>query len=188
MSFLAHFYDKGFHPHMTYRSAVSRFLVLSAALLVGACDEAPQEQASASGEADAVGDVLGGTISDAMIPLDDVRSEAERLAGYSDIEQGEDDGGSGSRDSSRAPQRRSSTSNSESSSSSSGSSSSSSRSASDGQDPTGTAVTPAAPAAPVPAPAPAPQAAPPPAPEPVEAPSSSSSDDGGPIDLLPPLR
>ena len=46
------------------------FLVLALLALLAACDREPAEEGTATGE------VLEGTVSDAMLPLDRVRSEA----------------------------------------------------------------------------------------------------------------
>ena len=57
------------------RTAKTLALALPAALLLAGCngETAPAEQ---TGEAEESGEVLEGTISDAMLPLDQVRSQA----------------------------------------------------------------------------------------------------------------
>jgi uncharacterized lipoprotein len=59
---------------MTFRIA----LILPCALLLAACDSDGQvEQPTADGkERGAMGEVLGGTISDEMIPYEDIQSAA----------------------------------------------------------------------------------------------------------------
>ncbi len=49
-----------------------RYLVCLAALGLAACDQAPQKTAAATAE----GEILPGSASDAMLPLDTVRSQA----------------------------------------------------------------------------------------------------------------
>lgn len=66
----------------------------SLALLVAACGDEPAEPAGADGERSAEGDVLGGTISDEMLPLDTVRSQSPSLKEAG--EDGEGEGGEGS--------------------------------------------------------------------------------------------
>ncbi|MEE4315439.1 hypothetical protein [Erythrobacter dokdonensis] len=56
---------------------MKRAAILALALLVAACDE---QAASPSGQGgEAAGEVLGGSISDEMIPLEQLRSEAPLL-------------------------------------------------------------------------------------------------------------
>lgn len=53
------------------------FCLLLGALVVSACGgEAPAEETEAEAGRDAQGEVLGGTISDDMIPLDRLRSQS----------------------------------------------------------------------------------------------------------------
>ena len=66
---------------------ISILTAVTAALLVAACsEEAPKPEATqaAGDNRTAKGDVLGGTISDEMLPLDTVQSQSPPLAGESD--------------------------------------------------------------------------------------------------------
>jgi hypothetical protein len=59
---------------MKYRPA---FCLVVGALMVSACGgDAPPEETEAEAERNAKGEVVGGTISDAMIPLDQLRSQS----------------------------------------------------------------------------------------------------------------
>ena len=51
-------------------------LVVGAALLSACGGDAPPEETEAEAERNAKGEVIGGTISDAMIPLDQLRSQS----------------------------------------------------------------------------------------------------------------
>ena len=59
---------------MNYRSTLC---LVAGAILLSACgDDAPPEETEAEAGRGAKGEVLGGTISDAMIPLDQLRSQS----------------------------------------------------------------------------------------------------------------
>ena len=59
---------------MKYRPA---FCLVVGALMVSACGgDTPPEETEAEAERNAKGEVIGGTISDAMIPLDQLRSQS----------------------------------------------------------------------------------------------------------------
>jgi len=59
---------------MMIRSALS--LVAATAILSGCGDDAPPAETEVEAERNAKGEVIGGTISDAMIPLDRLRSQS----------------------------------------------------------------------------------------------------------------
>ena len=50
-------------------------------LALAACTDEPAPAETSTADADAQGEVQGGTISDAMLPLDEVRSKSPPLAG-----------------------------------------------------------------------------------------------------------
>ncbi|MEP2736903.1 MAG: hypothetical protein ABJP34_11485 [Erythrobacter sp.] len=56
-------------------------MILPAALLLAACESEPEVAAPAGDDANrgAVGEVLGGTISDEMIPYEDIKSQAPTM-------------------------------------------------------------------------------------------------------------
>jgi hypothetical protein len=59
---------------MMIRSALS--LAAATAILSGCGDDAPPAETEVEAERNAKGEVIGGTISDAMIPLDRLRSQS----------------------------------------------------------------------------------------------------------------
>lgn len=59
---------------MMIRSAV--LLVAATAILSGCGDDTPPAETEVEAERNAKGEVIGGTISDAMIPLDRLRSQS----------------------------------------------------------------------------------------------------------------
>ena len=59
---------------MMIRSAL--LLVAATAILSGCGDDAPPAETEVEAERNAKGEVIGGTISDAMIPLDRLRSQS----------------------------------------------------------------------------------------------------------------
>lgn len=62
---------------MTFRTAV---LLAAGAALVSACgDDSPAEETAAEAGRGAQGEVLGGTISDDMLPLDRLRSQSPTI-------------------------------------------------------------------------------------------------------------
>lgn len=62
---------------MTFRTAV---LLAAGAVLLSACgDDTPAEETEAEAGRNAQGEVLGGTISDDMLPLDRLRSQAPSI-------------------------------------------------------------------------------------------------------------
>ena len=72
---------------ITVRAAIAAPL-----LLLAACNDEPAAT-KGEGDADAAAEVLEGTISDEMLPLDRVRSQPPLAEG-----EGEDEGGSGDED------------------------------------------------------------------------------------------
>ena len=62
---------------MMFRSAV--LLAAGAALLSACGDDTPTPESGAEAERNAQGEVLGGTISDDMLPLDRLRSQSPPL-------------------------------------------------------------------------------------------------------------
>lgn len=73
--------------------SIRRTIVLGAPLVLAlsACDSEPEVDVEDDGR-EASGEVLEGTISDAMLPLDKVRSQAPRAV---EVEEAEDAGGTG---------------------------------------------------------------------------------------------
>lgn len=69
---------------MTYRLPA----VLIPFALLAACGEEPVVEATDNDGRTAAGEVIGGTISDAMLPLDSVRSQAPAAAEASDTGSG----------------------------------------------------------------------------------------------------
>ena len=65
-------------------------LVLGAVLLAG-CSGDPAENRDNAGELAAEGEVLGGSISDAMIPLESLRSQSPTLRAEPAVEDSPDD-------------------------------------------------------------------------------------------------
>lgn len=59
----------------TFRIAPSLFAALIGATLLSACGSEPER--TADDDRDAAGEVMKGTISDAMIPLDQLRSQGD---------------------------------------------------------------------------------------------------------------
>ena len=55
-------------------------LALGAALLTACSSETPPEETTAEADRSAKGEVLGGTISDDMLPLDRLRSQAPSIS------------------------------------------------------------------------------------------------------------
>lgn len=53
--------------------------LLTASLLLAACGDEPEVARETGGSAEAEGDVLGGSISDAMLPLESVQSQSPPL-------------------------------------------------------------------------------------------------------------
>ena len=79
------------------KQAIITAPMLALTLGLAACNDEPQTTASAEQGGEAAGEVLGGTISDDMIPLEQLRSQsppAERIAngedGATDGEAGEE--------------------------------------------------------------------------------------------------
>ena len=58
---------------------IRAFILLSAGALVAACSGEQTAERDISGELAAEGEVLGGSISDAMIPVESVRSQSRSL-------------------------------------------------------------------------------------------------------------
>ena len=56
-----------------------RIIPIAALLLLAACQDDVPAETEADAEREAEGEVLGGTISDDMLPLDDVRSQSPPL-------------------------------------------------------------------------------------------------------------
>lgn len=69
------------------------FAAFGLALVLSACGGEPEAPAADQGERQAEGDVLGGTISDDMLPLDTVTSQSPPVK-EADIPESESDGGS----------------------------------------------------------------------------------------------
>lgn len=69
------------------------FVAFGLALALNACGGEAEAPAPDQGERQAEGDVLGGTISDDMLPLDTVTSQSPPVK-EADIPEGEGDGGS----------------------------------------------------------------------------------------------
>ena len=67
-------------------------MIMPAALLLAACESEPEVAAPAGDDKNrgAVGEVLGGTISDEMIPYEDIKSRAPTMG---DDEDGDSEGG-----------------------------------------------------------------------------------------------
>ncbi|MGB7373860.1 hypothetical protein [Pontixanthobacter sp.] len=56
------------------------FPIVAAAALLGACSDDPETAAPVADDANAAGNVLEGSISDAMIPLDTLQSQSPPAA------------------------------------------------------------------------------------------------------------
>ena len=79
-----------------------RLAILPLLALLAACNDEPRPEAQASADAAAEGEVLGGTISDAMLPLDTVKSQSPPLK-VVPAEEGDDAGGAGDSEPGTAP-------------------------------------------------------------------------------------
>ena len=81
---------------------ISALGAIPALLLLAACGEEPEVEAptETTDSRTAKGEVLGGTISDEMLPLDTIRSQSPPLSGQSDS--GDDSGPSAEEEGSEA--------------------------------------------------------------------------------------
>lgn len=68
------------------KARISALAAIPALLLLAACGEEPKVEApiETNDSRTAKGEVLGGTISDEMLPLDTIRSQSPPLSGQSD--------------------------------------------------------------------------------------------------------
>lgn len=70
-------------------------LALGPLALIAACDDEPTVEQQTDDERSARGEVLGGTISDDMLPLDTRRSQSPSLTKSDDPESGQSEGSDG---------------------------------------------------------------------------------------------
>ncbi|MHA6334604.1 hypothetical protein ACXYL9_13110 [Qipengyuania sp. CAU 1752] len=73
-----------------------------ATLMLAGCDEGSEKVAPTEEGAGAQGEILGGTISDAMIPVEELRSSSPSAGQESSGSSPQDDGGNGEAQSSRS--------------------------------------------------------------------------------------